>query len=185
MKKIKEFIFASLNYFSNHFINKIPSFTIRHFYLKQFQRIHIGNNSSIAMNQYFHTFTDKFPDIFIGNNSVINRKCYLDGRGGIKIGNNVNISSEVLILTATHDAQDPKFPCIIKKVKIEDNCWIGSRSIIMPGVTINKGAVVAAGAVVTKDVPEFSIVGGIPAKFIKKRNKDIKYLSKYFPYYDL
>jgi acetyltransferase-like isoleucine patch superfamily enzyme len=115
----------------------------------------------------------------IGNSSVVGHHVMLDARKGLDIGENVNISSEVMIWTLHHDYNDKYFGAIGDKVVIEDYAWICSRAIILPGVNIGKGAVVASGAVVTKNVEAYSIVGGIPAKKIGERNKDLDYnLSK-------
>lgn len=113
--------------------------------------------------------------VHIGKSSVVGHHVTLDARKGLYIGVNVNISSEVMIWTLHHDYNDEKFRAIGNRVVIGDFAWICSRAIILPGVTIGKGAVVAAGAVVTKDVPEYAIVGGVPAKIIGKRSMDLKY----------
>ena len=78
-------------------------------------------------------------------------------------------------MTGGHDVQHRNFPGIYEKIKIEDYAWLGVNCVVLKGITIGKGAVVAAGAVVTKDVPEYTIVGGIPAKPIGKRTKDLDY----------
>ena len=106
----------------------------------------------------------------IGEFCVIDRDCELDGRGNITIGNNVNISPEVIILTAYHDPDDENFAGIEKPVVVEDYAWIATRALILPGVTIGRRAIVAAGSVVTKDVPPDTIVGGNPARPIRQRN---------------
>lgn len=101
----------------------------------------------------------------------IGLRVMFDARKGIHIHNNVTISSDVMIWTLHHDYNDINFKCIGDQVEIEDYAWICSRSIILPGVRIGKGAVVACGAVVTKDVPDYSVVGGVPARIIGKRNQ--------------
>lgn len=111
-------------------------------------------------------------EIFIGDN------CDLFLEGNISIGSYTRIAKEVLILTANHNYKSEKllpFDEIdyTQDVKIGENCWIGARSIINPGVNIEEGAVVAAGSVVTKSVPKCAIVGGNPAKVIGWRNIDI------------
>jgi acetyltransferase-like isoleucine patch superfamily enzyme len=113
--------------------------------------------------------------IKIGNSTSIGHNSVLDGRGGLTIGDNVNFSSEVMVWTKQHDPQDSEFIIISKPVVIEDYAWVSCRAIILPGIIIGKGAVVAAGAVVTKDVKPYTIVGGVPAREIGKRNENLVY----------
>ena len=94
--------------------------------------------------------------------------------GPLKIGDNVMMGPDVTILTHTHNIERTDIPMglqgsIVKEVSIGDDVWIGMRSIIMPGVRIGNGVVIGAGAVVTKDVPDFAIVGGVPARIIRYR----------------
>lgn len=109
--------------------------------------------------------------IIVGHHTNINKKCVIDGRGGVIIGNNVDIAQETNIWTEQHDYNSPIYEAVSKPVIIEDYVWIASRATILPGVTIGRGAVVASGAVVTKNVPPFAIVGGVPAKIIGKRKE--------------
>ena len=113
--------------------------------------------------------------IQIGDGSVIGNRCLLDGRRNLVIGKKVNISPEVMIWTLHHDYNDPSFKETGDKVIIHDYVWLCSRCIILPGVTIGEGAVVASGAVVTKDVEAYTVVGGIPAKKIAERTKGLDY----------
>lgn len=113
--------------------------------------------------------------IKIGAGSIIGLWSTLDGREGITIGENVNISSEAALWTLQHDHNSPTFATKGGPIVVGDRAWISFRATILPGVTIGEGAVVAAGAVVTKDVPPFAIVGGIPAKVIGTRNTDLTY----------
>ena len=114
-------------------------------------------------------------------NSVVNANCRLDTRGGIFIGENVSISNDVIILTADHDMDSIDMAGRQKKVVIEDYVWIGTRAMILPGVVIGKGAVIAAGSVVTKSVTSFHVVAGVPAKVIRQRVKkdDYTYNASY------
>jgi acetyltransferase-like isoleucine patch superfamily enzyme len=176
---MKNFIKAITYYIFSYIVSNIPSYAIRHWYISRILRIEIGSGSSIHMGCFF---TGRH--IQIGSNSVINRKCYLDGRVGIKIGDNVSISPEVYILSLTHDAQDSHFGTIGLPTVLEDYTWIGARAMIMPGVTLSKGCVVGAGAVVTKSFEPFSIVAGVPAKKIGERNRELSYKLSYFPYFD-
>ena len=106
--------------------------------------------------------------LIIGDNSGVGENCRI-GSNTI-IGNNVRMGPDVIICTQNHKYSRETYDGYIKKpVIIEDNVWIGYRVIILPGVTVGKNAIIGAGAVVTKDVPAYSIVGGVPAKFLKMR----------------
>ena len=125
-----------------------------------------------------------FPEKIIFRGHIyVGIDCYFHGVGGIDIGKGACIAGRVVILTDSHRWNDPELSAIpfdndgIKKqVVIGDHVWIGRNAIIMPGVKIGEGAVVAAGAVVTKDVPPLALVGGVPAKIIKYRDSN-KYLE--------
>lgn len=154
-----------------HLVGKIPCHEIRRFAYR-LAGIKIGRGSVIHM--YARFYNPK--NIEIGEDSIIGEFAVLDGRDTLKIGNHVDIASEVMIYNAEHDINNPHFLAKTEPVVIEDYVFIGPRAIILPGVKIGKGAVVAAGAVVTKDVPPFSIVGGVPAKIIgERRLKKLNY----------
>lgn len=129
-----------------------------------------GTNVNIEHGAYFLSGRD----IIIGNNSGIGINAFLDGQ--VTIGNNVMMGPNVTVWTRNHIFSRTDIPMIEQglspqePVTICDDVWIGSHVIILPGVTIGCGSIIAAGAVVTKDVPEYAIVGGNPAKVIKIRN---------------
>lgn len=149
----------------------IPLHCVRRF-LYRFAGIKIGSGSTIHIWANF--FQPK--NIEIGEDTIIGFHAFLDGRAQLKIGNHVDIASEVMIYNSKHDIHDVEFQAVEEPVIIEDYVFIGPRAIIQPGVKISRGAVVAAGAVVTKDVPPMTIVGGVPAKEIGKRKvKDLRY----------
>ena len=134
--------------------------------------IKIGKGSTIHMFANF--FMPK--NIKIGDDTIIGSGAFLDGRDNLTIGNHVDIASQVMIYNSEHDIESETFKARHEPVQIEDYVFIGPRAIILPGVKIGRGAVVAAGAVVTKDVPEFAIVGGVPAKVIgERKNKNLHY----------
>jgi len=111
--------------------------------------------------------------VTIGPGTVVNRDVILDGRFPLTIGSFVSISVRSVILTLEHDLGDPEFRAVGAPVQIGDRVFIGTGSIVLPGVTIGDGAVVAAGAVVTKDVEPFTIVGGVPARPIGVRPRNM------------
>jgi acetyltransferase-like isoleucine patch superfamily enzyme len=121
--------------------------------------------------------------IHIGNRVVINFGCLLDGRRyPIHIGNDVSIGPEAAILTLGHDPQSIDFSLRGGAVQIGDRAWIGYRAIVLPGVSVGEGAVVAAGSVVTRDVPAFTVVAGSPARVISERRRDLAYTLSYRPW---
>ena len=120
-------------------------------------------------------------NIRIAGNCHIGRFCQIDGRGGITIGRNAVIASHTLLITADHDPQSPDFGGRLAPIVIGDRVWLGSRVIILKGVTIGEGAVVAAGSVVHRDVDPWTIVSGVPAKPIGVRNPHQTYEIDYGP----
>jgi len=111
--------------------------------------------------------------VTIGEHSIVHG--HLKARGGISIGSHVEFVENVTITTQSHNPKSPGFEAIYKPVTIEDYCWLSINSIILQGVTIREGAVVAAGAVVTHNVDAWDIVAGVPAKPIGKREALAEY----------
>lgn len=163
--------YTSLYWIFIRLISIIPSQYFRKLILKYIFRMKI----SLKTVLYSGFKISNASKIEVGASSVIGHNVTLDGRAGIDIGENVNISSEVMIWTEQHDYNDPNFKIVGGKVIIEDFVWISARAIILPGVKIGKGAVVAAGSVVTKNIPPYSIVAGVPARIIGKREKNLNY----------
>ncbi len=142
----------------------VPSHLFRLFVYKAAGVI-IGKGSRIHMGaQFFNP-----AQVDIGEGTIIGQNAFLDGRDKLIIGNHVDIASDVIILNSEHDINSEDFHATTAPVEIGDYVFIGPRAIILPGVKIGKGAIVAAGAVVTKDVEESKIVGGVPAQVIGKR----------------
>ena len=140
--------------------------------------VHIGNNTSIARNLWLHcggTPDDNKHGFFeIGEYSFIGPNAVMGAGGGISIGNHVQIGPDVVISSENHNYNDVKKRIdqqgvSRKGVNIADNCWIGSKVVILDGVQVETGAIIAAGAVVTRSVSPNSIVGGIPAHILKLR----------------
>ena len=117
-------------------------------------------------------YTDFGKNITIGRDVFINSGCHFQDQGGITIGDGSLIGHNVVLATINHDLtplnnRENHYAPIV----IEEHVWIGSNATVVPGVTIGRWAVVAAGAVVTKDVEEYTVVGGVPAKEIRKVKK--------------
>lgn len=114
-----------------------------------------------------------YERLVIGSQCLVSWGCYLDLQGPIHVGDRVGISPQVSILTSYHEVGSPYNrvgQLHAQAVTIEDGVWLGARCTIMPGVMIQRGAVVAAGAVVTKDVKENTVVAGVPARVIRNLN---------------
>lgn len=152
------------------YVGKIPSHFIRKAIYSS-----VGMRIGRATAIYSGAEIRRPECIEIGEGTIIGHHAILDGRLGINIGRNVNFSTGVWIWTVQHDYRDPHFGDAGGAVTIGDNAWISCRVTILPGVTIGEGAVVAAGAVVTQNVEPYTVVGGIPAKKIGERPRDIRY----------
>jgi len=162
-------------YVGNNLIAYFPSHTVRLAYYRILIKAKIGAGTNIFMRAWL----DSPGDLSIGTNTIVNQRCRLDSRGGLTIGNSVSIAAEVCILTATHDMQSRDCAGVIRPVTIEDYVFIGTRAMILPGVTIGRGAVVAAGAVVSRDVDPYTIVAGVPSRIIGHRQQDLEYSASY------
>ncbi|MDW7775647.1 MAG: acyltransferase [Methanosarcinales archaeon] len=171
-RKINKIISLVLYYCFAYYLPEINSFglskPIRAFFAKRILD-ECGDNVWIDQMAHFGDGCNRK----LGNNSGIGR----NARVGpfTNIGDNVMMSGDVKVITRNHEFKDIEIPMNLQgysdyfPVIIEDDVWIGTRVIILPGVHIGKGAIIAAGAVVTKDVEPFSIVGGVPAKHLKWR----------------
>lgn len=151
-----------------------PSHSFRNFCYRR-AGVRLPKTSSIHWRTRFFC-----PEgLCVGNYCTIGNDGFFDGRDTITIGNCVNIAAEVCIYTREHDIDSPDFAECGGAVVIEDYAYIGTRVIILPGVTVGEGAVVASGAVVTKNVQAYMLVGGVPAKPIRERSHDLRYKLGY------
>jgi len=144
------------------------------------KNLYAGKNVIIDAHSMLHcggySWSDNRGFIKIGDNSYIGPHCVLFGAGEIEIGNDVLIAPSVVITSHQHSYHVTTLPMRKQKIRfdkvfIDNNVWIGAHSTILPGVKIYEGSIIAAGAVVSKDVPPYTIVGGVPAKKIKDVKK--------------
>jgi len=158
-------------------ISGLPSYSLRQFW---FTRV-LGNRCDppVALHRGLKVFA--VGGIHISEDTTINRDVTLDGRGTLRIGRHVSISEGVKILTAAHDVDAADFRLTLAPVQIGDWVWIGVNALVLPGVTIGEGAVVAAGSVVTKDVAPYSVAAGNPARFIRSRQVEPAYSPLWKP----
>lgn len=162
----------------NAIVARIPSTRVRHYFYRRIIRLGAGSNILMGLQL-------RSPgEVYIGANTNVNGDCMLDSRGGaVRIGNDCNISPQVNIWTLQHDMNDPDFRSAGGPVHVEDLVWIGNRAIVLPNVRLGEGCVVAAGAVVTRDVAPFTVVGGVPAKKIGERSRHLNSPPPYRPYF--
>lgn len=164
-------ILLEFEVFLLHLVGLFPSHCCRRFFYR-LAGIKVGKGSTIHTGARFYDPRN----ISIGDDSIIGEGVVLDGRDKLIIGNHVDIASDVMIYNSEHDVNNESFSAKNSPVTIEDYVFIGPRVIILAGVTIGRGTVIGAGAVVTKDIPPYAIAGGVPAKIIgERRNKDLHY----------
>lgn len=164
-------IFLDFELMLLRWVGHIPSHCFRK-WVYRLAGVKIGKGSTIHM--WCNFFNPR--GVEIGEDTIVGDHCFLDGRAKLKIGSHTSIASHVLIYNSKHDINDPEFRATESPVEIGDYVFIGPRAIIIPGKKIGLGAVVAAGAIVTHDVPPGKIVAGVPAKIIGERKlKDFNY----------
>lgn len=166
--KLSLFLYLSFE----HFFNLFPDIFIGNRLRRMFYKFYM---KSIGKDVIINVFTHfEVPQkISIGNNCSFNRGCWISGGGGLQILDDVIMGPNVIIHTANHNYSNPNLPFRLqghsfKSVLIKQNVWIGANAIILPGVTINENCIIGAGSVVTKEMPANSLIGGTPAKVIKK-----------------
>lgn len=174
---VKKAVFRTGNIFLDfwllilNIVGCIPLHSVRWFF-------YILSGMKLPWDCHIHMWA-RFYDpagISVGKDTIIGDHAFLDGRDKLIIGDHVDIASEVMIYNSEHDINSEDFHAVTGAVIIEDYVFIGPRVIILPGVKIGRGAIIAAGAVVTKDVSDFAIVGGVPAEVIGERKlRDLHY----------
>ena len=181
IQPIKGFLKACQFAIWSWLIRSLPSYRLRRWYLQKILRYSIAPNASVHSGCWVTGF-----HLQVGAHSVINRNCRLDARGSITIGSNVSISPECYLISASHDPHSSSFAGAAKQtaITIEDHAWLGVRALVLPGITIGRGAVIGAGAVVSRDVPAMAIVAGNPARVIGRRQCEPEYQLDWQPWFD-
>jgi acetyltransferase-like isoleucine patch superfamily enzyme len=163
---------AGIRYATNHIINHIPSYMVRHAWYQRVLAWEIDASATIMMGQHIYFVSRKRDGrrVSIGADTVIDHDGLISTTGGLLIGEHVFISPGVWLVTGSHDINDAKFAPTYGTIVIDDYAWIGPRATILGRVTVGRGAIVQAGAVVTQDIAPNSVVGGTPAKVIGTRD---------------
>lgn len=163
-------------YVANHVVSKLPSVAARMWFYRHVMGFDIASSATIFLGARFHCA----GGLYLGDRSVVNENCRLDPRGQLTIENDSILAAEVTILTADHDPGDPSFQAArVRPVRIGHHVFVGTRAMILAGVSVGDGAVIGAGSVVTRSVPAYSIVAGSPARIIGKRPENVDYSTYY------
>ncbi len=153
---------------ANQFIQRVDKVSLKLVLCKNGATI--GQNCDIETGLVFHNCKN-YKNLIIGNNCHIGKNCFFDLRGKVIIGDNVVVSMHCTFITHQDMNKSPLrqlYPATFSNIIIKNNSYLGVNSTILQGVTVGRSCIVAAGAVVKSDVKELSLVGGVPAKFIKK-----------------
>ncbi len=157
---------------ANQFIQKVDKISLQ-LILKR-NGAKIGDNCDIETGLIFHN-CNNYSNLIIGNNCHIGKSCFFDLREKIEIGNNVVVSMQSTFITHLDMSKSELvklYPSESKRIKINDNVYIGARSTILMGVEIGKNSFIAAGSLVIENVEPYTMVGGVPARIIKMLNTD-------------
>lgn len=147
---------------------------LRYVFLKS-----VAQSCGEAVAVYSNTYLLNPQKLSIGRNVTMQPMTYIEASGGVTIGDDTSIAHGVSIMSETHVTKDPNIPfknqgMVYKPVKIGNDVWIGAKVTIMAGVTVGNKAIIGANSVVTKDVPDYAVVVGAPARIIKYRGKDVE-----------
>lgn len=164
-------------WFLNSIVNHIPAWWIRKVFYRLFG-VQMGKDCRICL----YTIVDYPRGISIGNRSIINENCFLDGRGGLSIGDDVSISIYSKIITASHKSNDINFEYYESSVRIENNAWLGAGAVVLDGSYIKQGSIIGAGCVFKGLAEINSIYIGNPARMIKNRSLENCYKLNYRPW---
>ncbi len=179
MRRLRDWISTRIHLFFkvyavNQLVTWLPLVRLRLWYFRHIVGIEIGPDTALWMGCVF--LGGRVREIKIGRGCSIPRTFFVAG-APITIGNCVTFGHEVALYTSDHDPDAPDFQRRDAPITIGDYAWIGSRAIILKGVTVGEGAVVAAGSVVTSDVAPYTIVAGNPARLIRERGTRVVMLN--------
>ena len=175
---------ATIEYLTNHLISWIPAYTVRHTWYRRVLSWYLAPNAAVLSGQSIHIGSKRRNGrrVSIGAGTVIDHDCLLYTVGGLLIGEQVYISPGVWLLTESHDMNHPGFVETHKPIVIDDYAWVGARATILGGVTIGRGAVVQAGALVVQDLEPNCVAGGVPSRVLGMRGlRSPAYALTYHP----
>lgn len=165
-------------YLLNHVVNRIPLVGPR---MAAYEALGVRFADRRRATVMLRTEISAPRNLRIGIDSVIGGSCLVDARGGITLGDRVNVTAFTRFMTAKHLVDEPGFPDLLEPIVVEDDAWIALGATVLGGVTIGEGAVVAAGSVVSKDVAPRTIVAGVPATVVRTRRPGVGMAAGYRP----
>lgn len=169
-----------LNYTWNNIVTHIPI----HFLRKCFLRLFNGNISKSCVI-LLHVRILNFWSVEIGDRAVVNQYVLIDCRKyKVRIAHDADIGPYCRIWTLGHDADSSSHGVRGGDVIIRNHVWLASGVTILPDVELGAGAVAASGSVITKNIPPMEIWSGVPARYVRKRNNELKYQLNYVPYFE-
>ena len=166
------------DYVMNHVVNRIPLVAQR---LAAYAALGVSFDDVTDVNIALGGEVWNGAGLSVGRGSSIGQSCYVDARGGIRLSEQVSVGREVALITATHIVDDPSFDARVAPIELGTRSFIGVRALVLPGVTIGEGAVVGAAAVVTRDVEPWTVVTGIPAAPVGRRQGPMDYELRWRP----
>lgn len=170
-ERLRAAIAIATKYLTNYLVAYVPFYGVRHAWYTRVLGWYLGEGSLVRMGEYIEMggIRTSGTRVSIGADTVIERNCVLNTTGGLVIGDHVNVSAGVWLCSESRDVDDPDFTPSFPPIVVDDYVWIGPRATVLGGVTIGIGAVIMAGAVVSRDVEPYTVVSGIPAKESAKR----------------
>lgn len=168
---------ALARYGYNDILTHVPIHWLRLAYLRVVVRVQVGPGSFVHLSCRFEP---EGEGIRIGQDTVIGRGCVL--LGDILVGDSVSMTAGTYVFTTSHDVQSPDFAAVHATVRIGDRAWLGARAMVLPGVCIGEGGVLAAASTATRDIPAYRIYAGSPARDIGGRTEALSYTLDYRPF---
>jgi serine acetyltransferase len=162
----------------NHLVARIPYTNAR---MRAYARMGVGMDDPLRAILMLGSEIIEPRGLWLCRGATVGKGCVLDARGGLRIGENVNVSGGVRLLTGSHRIDSEHFEAHYEAISIGERAWIATGATVLPGVTIGEGAVVAAGAVVARDVDPYVVVGGVPARLIAERPRELSYELNFRP----
>jgi acetyltransferase-like isoleucine patch superfamily enzyme len=174
---MKRYAYYLLLYVCNHWVTHVPSLGIRLWFYRRLMGFSIGSGTIIMMGVRFSAPRR----LRIGSNCVVNENCMFGNRGEIEIGDCVVIGPDVHLRSGDHDINDAAFPPRYEPIVVGDHAFLGLRSTVLKGVTLGRGAVVCACALVAKSCGDRDVLAGVPAKKIASREGELNYVPEWTP----